>query len=366
MVKGPSPQVASPGMSRTPYPGLEDVDTALEQALRGRLEDVEAAMQKAVHADSALLAQASGYLLSAGGKRFRPMLVLLSGYFGDPTDPRLIPGSVAIELTHLATLYHDDVIDESDSRRGIPSVNARWTNTVAILTGDYLFARASEISSDLGTEVTRLLARTIAVVCDGQVREVSTAGRLPQEVSEYLETIRRKTASLIGTSCRLGAMVSDTDPGLYDTLEEYGDAVGMAFQLSDDIMDIVASADELGKEPGIDMREGVYTLPVLQALAQGPRREELSSLLSMGAPDGRALEQALRIVREDGAIDDARDAVAREVGRALSLTAALPDGPAREALEGLATFLAARCGASSSHEGSEPSLLDSAPEEGKT
>lgn len=345
MVSQPPSRVPSSRMTRHPYPGLEDVDPALEQALRGRLEDVEAALQKAVQADSELLAQTSGYLLSAGGKRFRPMLVLLAGYFGDPTDPRLIPGSVAIELTHLATLYHDDVIDESDSRRGIPSVNARWTNTVAILTGDYLFARASEISSDLGTDVTRLLARTIATVCDGQIREVSNAGRLPQEVPAYFETIRGKTAALIATSCRLGAMVSGTDLSLLDTLEEYGDAVGMAFQLSDDIMDIVASADELGKEPGIDIREGVYTLPVLLALAEGPHREELASLLSLGAPDGRALDRALTIVREDGGIDLARAAAAREVSRALSLTATLPPGPARHALEGLATFLAARCGA---------------------
>lgn len=346
MVSDASTPVPSRSMSRLGFPGLENIDPSLEQQITARLDDVEGALAKAVQADSDLLAQTSGYLLSAGGKRFRPMLVLLAGYFGDPSDQRLIPGSVAIELTHLATLYHDDVIDESDSRRGIPSVNHRWTNTVAILTGDYLFARASEISSDLGTDVTRLLARTIATVCDGQVREVSTSGRLDQVTEEfYLGTIQRKTASLIATSCRLGGMLSGVAPEHLDTLERYGDAVGMAFQLSDDIMDIVSSADELGKEPGIDMREGVYTLPVLAALATGPRREELSSLLSMGAPDGRALERALEIVREDGAIDLARQAVTARIATAKHLASTLPEGPAQDALGGLATFLAARCGA---------------------
>ena len=155
---------------RRVIPGLEAPDAQLETDIRTRLDRVEDALEKSVVAESDLLAATARYLLQAGGKRFRPMLVLLSGYFGDPTDPRLVPGSVAIELVHLATLYHDDVIDEADSRRGTPSVNARWDNTVAILTGDYLFARASEISADLGPEVCRLLARTIAVLCDGQIR----------------------------------------------------------------------------------------------------------------------------------------------------------------------------------------------------
>src|SRR5881409_189240 len=183
-------------MSRQLVPGLEAPDEELERDVRGRLDEVEAALEKAVRADSDLLAETSSYLLAAGGKRFRPMLVLLAGYFGDPADPRLIPGSVAIELTHLATLYHDDVIDESADRRGVPSANARWDNTVAILTGDYLFALASEMSADLGPDVCRLLARTITVLCDGQIREVDAAGSLEQDEDGYLEVIRRKTGSL--------------------------------------------------------------------------------------------------------------------------------------------------------------------------
>jgi len=332
-------------MSRQLVPGLEAPDAELESAVRGRLDEVEAALEKAVRADSDLLAETSSYLLSAGGKRFRPMLVLLSGYFGDPADPRVISGSVAIELVHLATLYHDDVIDEADARRGIPSVNARWDNTVAILTGDYLFARASEISTELGTDVCALLARTIATLCDGQIREVEAAGRVEQTKAAYLEIIRRKTGALIATSCRLGGVLSDAPSEHVDVLEEFGEALGMAFQLSDDIMDVSASEQELGKEPGVDMKEGVYTFPVLQALSEEEHGGELADILRQGPPEGERLERALRIVRSPGSLEPARAAVAAEVDRARQLGLRLPQGPARTALLALAEFLAARCGA---------------------
>jgi heptaprenyl diphosphate synthase len=332
-------------MSRRVIPGLEAPDPTLETQLRRRLDDVERALEKAVRAESDMLAETASYLLAAGGKRFRPMLVLLSGYFGDPADPRLVPGSVAIELVHAATLYHDDVIDEAESRHGVVSVNARWNNTVAILTGDYLFARASEISTELGTDVCALLGRTIATLCDGQVREVEAAGRVDQTEAAYMEIIRRKTGALISTSCRLGGMLSDAAPEHVDLLEGFGEALGMAFQLSDDVMDVTASHRELGKEPGVDMREGVYTLPVLAALTDGPHAGELADLLSPGPPDGERLARALEIVRSEPTLDRARAAVAAEVGRAELLATSLPDGPARAALATLARFLAARCGA---------------------
>src|SRR6476659_2898552 len=197
---------------RKVIPGLDAMDEALEGEIRGRLDGVEDVLAKAVEADSDVLGTTAGYLLAAGGKRFRPMLVLLSGYFGDPTDPRLIPGAAAIELTHVATLYHDDVMDEAASRHGVTSVNTRWDNTVAILTGDYLFARASEISADLGPDVCRLLARTIAVLCDGQIRDVASAGNVDKTEDDHLEVIKRKTGVLIASSCRMGGMLSDCAP----------------------------------------------------------------------------------------------------------------------------------------------------------
>ena len=333
-------------MSRRVLPGLEPPDPVLDADLRSRLDRVEEALAKSVRVEtSGLLSETASHLVNAGGKRFRAMLVLLAGHFGDPDDPRLIPGSVSIELVHLATLYHDDVIDEADARRGAPSANARWDNTVAILTGDYLFARASEISTELGTDVCRLLARTIAVLCDGQIREVDASARVEQQVADYLGIIDRKTAALIATSCRLGGMLSDATPEHVDVLESFGQALGMAYQLSDDIMDITASQLELGKEPGQDMKEGVYTLPVLHALANGPRETELAAILSHGAPDGELLDHALDIVRSGGAIEHARAAVRDEVGRAVGLAERLPAGTAQTALIQLAEFLAARCGA---------------------
>jgi heptaprenyl diphosphate synthase len=331
-------------MTRAEVQGLAIQDGALEAEVRGRLAEVEAGLEKAVRSDSDFVTEAASYLVSAGGKRFRPMLLLLGGYFGDPTDPRLIQGAVAIEIVHLATLYHDDVIDEAVSRRGHTSVNATWGNTVAILTGDFLFARASEISADLGTDVSRLLARTIATLCDGQIREVELTGRATADEGAYMEIIRRKTAALIATSCRLGGMLSDAPAEAIERLDDLGMALGMAFQLSDDIMDVVSTEEELRKEPGQDMREGVYTLPVLYAL-QDEEKGELAELLADGPLEGERLSRALDIVRAEGSLGRARDAVTLQVRRARTLAGGLEPGLARDALVQLTEYLAARCGA---------------------
>ena len=332
-------------MSRAVLPGLEVSDSVLESDIRTRLAEVEKALADAVRMEPGMLEETSKYLLNAGGKRFRPMLVLVCGHFGNPEDPRLITASVALELTHLASLYHDDVIDEGDSRRGIPSANARWDNTVAILTGDFLFARASEIMSELGNEPTRLLAKTIATLCDGQIREVSLAGRTDQTIDFYMGTIKRKTSALIATAARIGGLMSDAPAEYLDTLEGFGDEVGTAFQLSDDIMDLTVSSEVLGKEPGVDMKEGVYTLPVLDALTIGEDADELSKLLSAGPPEGDRLARALEIVRNEGSLSRSRKVVAGSVDHAVELLGQLPQGPAASALVQLSEFLATRCGA---------------------
>jgi heptaprenyl diphosphate synthase len=334
-----------PAVTRAETRGLEATDPVLEAELRARLNDVEAALEKAVRSDTDQLTAAASYLLATGGKRFRPMLVVLGGHFGDPMDPRLIPGAAAIELTHVATLYHDDVMDEAEYRHGVPSVNVRWGNNLAILAGDYLFARASEMSADLGAEVNLLLARTIATVCDGQMRDVSTAGTMEQNEAEYMETIRRKTAALIATSCRLGSMLSDAPPQATDLLERFGDALGMAFQLSDDIMDVTSTQAELGKPPGQDLRQGIHTLPVLHALGDGDAGRELRDILAGGPPQGEQLERALSLVGREEVLDRARGAVTAEVRRAIGVAERLPPGRARDALVHLAEYLAARCGA---------------------
>lgn len=332
-------------MTRTVLPGLQAPDPALEASLQARLDDVETWLADAVRSDSRLVGEAAGHLLAAGGKRFRPMLGFLGGHLGDPEDPRLVRGAVAVELTHLATLYHDDVIDEADARRGMPSVNARWGNTVAILAGDFLFARASGIAAELGTEVSRILAETIARVCEGQIREVEVAGRSDIDEATYMYVIDRKTAALIATSCRLGGILSGAPADAIATLERYGRALGLAFQLSDDIMDLDSDKATLGKEPGVDVKEGVYTLPVIFALRDSEHREELQGLLGPEGIDQAAVGRTLEIVRSDGALGRAREVVTREVRAALEEAATLPGSPAREALEHLARFLATRCGA---------------------
>jgi heptaprenyl diphosphate synthase len=330
-------------MSAIAWQDLRASDPTLDELVQRRLEDVEEELERATSSDLPFVAEAAGYLLAAGGKRFRPLLVMLGGNFGDSDDPRLTRVAVAVELTHLATLYHDDVIDEARTRRGTASANARWDNTVAILTGDYLFARASEICSGLGAEVSRLLAATIATVCEGQIREVQIAGRIDVDEAEYVEVVRRKTASLIATSCRLGGLLSDADAEVVDGLEAYGSALGVAFQLSDDIMDVAADAGVLGKEPGADLREGVFTLPVIHALRSSARREDLRALLSAGPPAGSDLDRALDIIRADGSLDLARRAVAGQVTVAIEAARRLPEGRARDALVRLAQFIATRC-----------------------
>jgi heptaprenyl diphosphate synthase len=334
-------------LTRAEVQGLAIRNSTLEAEVRARLAEVEAGLEKAVRSDSDFVTQAASYLVSAGGKRFRPMLLLLGGYFGDPTDPRLIQGGVAIEIVHLATLYHDDVIDEAEHRRGHVSVNATWGNTVAILTGDFLFARASEISADLGTDVSKRLARTSATLCDGQIREVELTGRHGADERAYMGIIRRKTAALIATSCRLGGMLSDAPADSIERLDDLGMALGMAFQLSDDIMDVVSTEAELRKEPGQDMREGVYTLPVLYALEEEGTDGELASLLADGPPQGERLTRALDIVRSDGSLGRAREAVTLHVRQAHAQAAGLEPGWARDALVQLADYLAVRCGADS-------------------
>jgi geranylgeranyl pyrophosphate synthase len=332
-------------MTRATLRDLQAGDPILERELSGRLDEVEAYLEKAIRSDTDFVSQATSHLVSSGGKRIRPLLVLTCGYFGDPRDPRLIQGATAIEIIHVATLYHDDVMDEADVRHGVPSVNARWDNTVAILAGDFLFAKASDISSDLGGDITRLLARTITILCDGQIREVAETGRIDRSVESYMEVIRRKTAMLMSTSCRLGGMLSEAPPDAVDLLEDFGMALGMAFQLSDDIMDFASSERELHKTPGQDMREGVYTLPVLFALGESPRRGELAELLSKGPPSGERFDRAFDIVREEGVLRRAREEVTREIRRARTFAQGLAPGPARDALIQVAEFTGHRCDA---------------------
>lgn len=316
--------------------GLVISDDALERSLVDGMAHVESALQAAVKSDYPFVNETSRHLVDAGGKRFRPLLTLLASHFGDSAAPGVVPAAVVVELTHLATLYHDDVMDEAQLRRGTPSANARWDNTVAILTGDFLFARASDLLADLGPEAVRIQARTFERLVIGQIRETvgPVVGQDP--VEHHLHVLADKTGSLIATSGRFGAMVAGAEPAVVDVMMRFGERVGVAFQLSDDLLDIGSASDVSGKTPGTDLREGVATLPALYVLAgDDVRDEQLRSLLSHPLPDDAEHAAALGMLRSHEAMDRARAELRRWIEEARVALEPLPDVPARGALEAL-------------------------------
>jgi heptaprenyl diphosphate synthase len=267
-------------------PTLSLIDDVGLAPLSSDLVRVEDRLDEAVRADDRFLGDVAGHLLGAGGKRLRPTLSLCAGYaaggLGGPASAAVVTGGAAVELVHLGSLYHDDVIDEAETRRGVPSVNARWSNIVAILAGDYLLAQASSLAASLGADVAGLLAATIGELCRGQVLELQHLFDTTRTEESYLSCIAGKTASLMATSSRVGAMVSNVSVDSLDALTQFGHHLGMCFQVVDDVLDVTRSEAELGKPAGNDVHEGVYTLPVIYAIA---RSEELRSLL------GRKLER---------------------------------------------------------------------------
>jgi heptaprenyl diphosphate synthase len=267
---------------------------------------IELAIRAAVVTNDAYLTELASHLIIAGGKRLRPVLsAVVAQVAGGVVTDEVIQGGVACELVHLGSLYHDDVMDEAQTRRGVETVNAKWGNLQAILAGDFLLSRASELAAGLGTEVAALLARTIGWLCEGQIEELRRTYDASRTEQSYLASIHGKTASLFGTAARIGGLVSDLDPAEVEALTEFGNAYGMVFQMVDDVLDITATDDQLGKPAGHDLVEGVYTLPVLRTLeTPSAASAELRSLL--GRPlDGADHELALAIVRSNHGIASA-------------------------------------------------------------
>jgi len=325
--------------------GIPPVDAELEARLRRRLHEVEKGLAAAADSEAPFVTQAARHLLEAGGKRFRPLLVLLGSEFGEAESPGVVPAALVVELTHLATLYHDDVMDEAVLRRGAPSANARWGNTVAILTGDWLFARASDIVADLGQEAVRIQAQTFSRLVQGQIRE--TQGPLPDEdpLAHYLSVVADKTGSLIATSALFGAKLAGAPEAVQEALFAFGGRIGTAFQLADDIIDVTSDTDESGKTPGTDLREGVPTLPALLALhSADPADATLRGLLRSDLGDPSRHAETLALLRSSTAIDAARSYVAARSDEARTYLAQLPDLPARAALEALCDLVVTRSG----------------------
>ncbi|GAA2499664.1 polyprenyl synthetase family protein [Streptomyces thermolineatus] len=328
--------------------GLSVRDESLEADVRAGMAAVEQGLLEATKSDVPFVTEAARHLMAAGGKRFRPLLVLLAAQFGDPDAPGVVPSAVVVELTHLATLYHDDVMDEAAVRRGVPSANARWDNSVAVLTGDFLFSRASSILAGLGPDAVRVQADAFERLVTGQILETVGPQDGTDAIDHYLDVIAGKTGSLIAVSGRFGAIMAGADGKIVDTLTQYGERIGTAFQLADDYLDIASDSHESGKTPGTDLREGVATLPVLHVLAsedRGADDRRLRELLT-GPPltDDALHAEALALLRVHPAMEQARRDTLRFADEARAILAPLPDCPAKEALAGLCDSVVHRAG----------------------
>ncbi len=322
---------------------LPILDADLEERLRIRMDEVERALHDHVESEAAFVTEAARHLMSAGGKRFRPLLVLLAAETGDPDAEGVLTAACVVELTHLASLYHDDVMDEADLRRGAESANARWDNHVAILTGDFLFSKSSELTAELGADAVRIQAQTFTRLVEGQILETLGPGPGDDPLEHYLRAIAGKTGSLIATSARYGAMFAGAPLEVQEALTEYGEKVGVAFQLSDDILDIASDSEESGKTPGTDLREGVPTLPVLLAQrSSAPGDARLLELLASDLTEDATHAETLALLRAHPAMAEARAHVVSLASEAKTLLKSLPEGPVRTALEMFADVVATR------------------------
>jgi heptaprenyl diphosphate synthase len=323
--------------------GIPDIDPALEQQLLVSMAQVEVLLRDSIEGKYPLVIETSRHLVDAGGKRLRPLLTLIASQFGNPKARGIIEAAVVCELTHLGTLYHDDVMDEAPLRRGVESANNRWNNTVAILTGDYLFAKTSQLLADLGPEAVRLQAFTFERLVIGQITETQGSSEGKTQLEHYLNVVADKTASLISASARYGAMISGADAKIMDALTKFGEEIGTVFQLADDIIDISSDSKESGKTPGTDLREGVPTLVTLFILeSTDPADAELKELLSAPIKDEAVVAQTILKLRSHSALTKSRELVAGYGKSAQKHLEILPEGPAKAALVGLSQAVISR------------------------
>ena len=309
------------------------VDKNLIKSIQAGLENVETALLEAVTHTDPVANVTSRHLLEAGGKRLRPVLVLLGASLGDATKDEVIKAAVVVELTHLATLYHDDVMDRAPMRRGVPTAHEVWGNSVAILTGDLLFARASQIVSRLGGKALTLQADTFERLCLGQLHETLGPQDGEDPIEHYLQVLADKTGSLLAASAELGVVYGDGPDEYREPLRIYGEKVGVAFQLIDDVIDILS--DESGKTPGTDLRAGVPTLPTLLLRAQAatdPRAQELVEIIDAGLEEDAQLAKAVELLRAHPALEEAYQTAKQWADDAVLALAPLPDSPVKDAL----------------------------------
>jgi len=337
--------VQKPPRTAPQVAGVPLGDPTLAAAVDRGLDAVEELLRREVHSDYRFVADTSLHLIEAGGKRFRPLLTLLAAQLAGGTSEAVVVAATSVELVHLATLYHDDVMDEATMRRGAQSANARWDNTVAILTGDYLFAHASRLVSELGPEAVRIIAETFAELVTGQMRE-TRGPRGEDPIAHYVAVVAEKTGSLIATSGRFGAMFAGAPPEQVEAMRRFGEIIGTAFQVSDDIIDIASPSGASGKTPGTDLREGVATLPVLHTLAGGGPEAARLRELGVGTRelDDDAVGKALDLLRDSDGLLQARAALDAQAEAARAELSSLPAGPACDALAALLDYTVDRIG----------------------
>ncbi|MCJ0979721.1 polyprenyl synthetase family protein [Rhodococcus sp. ARC_M12] len=326
--------------------GVDLGDPELARSVADGLARVEELMISELSDGEEFLTEAALHLAKAGGKRFRPLFTVLTGQLGpSPTDPAIVTAATVVELVHLATLYHDDVMDEASMRRGAESANSRWGNSVAILAGDYLFAHASRLVSTLGPDAVRIIAETFAELVTGQMRETIGAKSTDDPIAHYLKVVWEKTGSLIASCGRFGGTFSGGDAEHVGRLERLGDAVGTAFQISDDIIDISSATEQSGKTPGTDLREGVHTLPVLFALREeGADGDRLREILDGPVTEDALVTEALELLQRSPGMVSAKKTLGEYAARAHAELALLPQGPANDALGRLVNYTVERVG----------------------
>ena len=319
-------------------------DRELVKDLEQKLQQVESLISESIANTDQLLDETSNHLVNAGGKRIRPVLTLLCSHLGDSENEDVLKAATVIELTHLGTLYHDDVMDEADLRRGVPTAHAVWGNSVAILTGDVLFARASQVVSGLGERALRMQAETFERLVLGQLHE--TVGHQDQdEMDFYIQVLKDKTGSLIALSAQLGSMLSGASDNYLDPLDEYGESVGVAFQLMDDVIDINSDDDDSGKNPGTDLRAGVPTLPVILLRKKTDKNSiELVELISSGLESDEDLAEAVNRLRKHQVMEETVSEAVAWAEKAKKALSPLPDGSVKKALEAFADAVVERKG----------------------
>ncbi|WP_421842222.1 nonaprenyl/(2E,6E)-farnesyl/geranylgeranyl diphosphat synthase [Mycobacterium sp.] len=326
--------------------GIDFGDAEFATIARDGVARVEQLMDAELRGADEVMTDALLHLFLAGGKRFRPLFTVLSAQLGPQPDAEevTIAGAV-IELVHLATLYHDDVMDEAEIRRGAPSANLRWGNNVAILAGDYLFATASRLVSRLGPNAVRIIAETFAQLVTGQMRETRGTAEGKDSIDHYLKVVYEKTGCLISAAGRFGAMFAGAGDDQIERLSRLGGIVGTAFQIADDIIDIGSESDDSGKSPGTDIREGVHTLPMLYALREsGSDADRLRELLAGPVGDDAEVLEALGLLRASPGMEKAKDVLAQYAAQARRELDLLPDVPGRRALVALVEYTISRHG----------------------